>query len=64
MSYDLVIESKLGGPCLSISDDSGHALQDFRYAGANVLLAPRLFELFTMRLDLVIDLTRVGSYDV
>ena len=59
----LVVKSKLEGPYLGISDDSGHALQDFRYAGANVPFAPRLFELFTMRLDLVVDLTPVDSHD-
>ena len=63
MIWLLVVEAKLGGPCLGISGVSGHALQDFRYAGANVLLAPWFLELFTVRLDLVVDLTTVDSHD-
>ena len=59
----LVLASKLGGPCLGISGVSGHALQKFRHAGANALLAPRFVELCTVRLDLGIDLTTVDSHD-
>ena len=59
----LVVESKLGGPCLGISGVSGHALKEFRHAGANALLIPRFSERFTVRRDLVVDSTPVDSHD-
>ena len=63
MIWLLAVESKLGGPSLGRSDDSRHALEELRCAGADVLLAPQGFELLPVRLDLVVDLTPVDSHD-
>ena len=63
MIWLLVVESQLGEPCLGISGISGHALKEFRHAGANALLTPRFSELFTVRRDLVVDSTPVDSHD-
>ena len=62
MSYDLVT-SRGVQTWRTMSDHFRHALQKFRYAGADVLLAQQDFELLPERLDLVVDLTPVDSHD-